>query len=305
MQPEAPVIDEATGQLNRPPTQAELDALMAEQSPPPPRAQEAMTTGQVDQAINKAAGQAKVPTMDAGDSCMVTLPGGYITPEGLLVTEARVRELNGFDEEKLARTDMLKNAAAFVTEMLDLGVEDLGGEKPSRRVLQSLLSGDRDALMLGIRRATYGNEVEFKLKCPVCDNDSVIIVLLNEDIVVEPMKDPLHREFEIPLRKGGVAIVHLINGSAQEAFSADMAKKTSAEITTVMLAKCVVAINGTPVGGRTEDVLRLPSADRQAITDFLAENQPGPQLNKEIPVPCATCGEEFQILLGIPNLFRW
>jgi hypothetical protein len=268
-----------------------------------PMPQRDMTTAEVGSAIAKAT-SAPPPTMEESGSVVVELPGGYIGPDKILVREARVRELTGFDEEKLARTDMMKNAAAYITEMLCLGVEELAGEKPSRKVIQSLLIGDRDALMLGIRQATYGDNVEFRLTCPVCDTENMINVVLSEDVPIIPMDDPLKREFEVPLRRG-FATVRLLTGVAQEAFSADMSKKTTAEVTTVMLAKSVVAINGKPVGGRTEDVLRMSAADRQTVMDFLAEHQPGPQLNKEIPVPCATCGEEFQILLGIPNLFRW
>jgi hypothetical protein len=57
--------------------------------------------------------------------------------------------------------------------------------------------------------------------------------------------------------------------------------------------------------GRDEDVRRLSAADRGTLVDFIAEHQPGPQLNKEIEVFCATCGEKYPILLGLPNLFRF
>lgn len=305
VQPEAPPLGRVPNLA--PPTPEEMATIMRAQAPEeaaPPTSGAGMTTADVGQAISKAT-SAPAPVMPDTTDIVVELPAGWLTPAGLLVDTARCRELNGFDEEKLSRVDPMKNSAVYVTELLSLGVDDLGGEKPTKDVLRSLLIGDRDALMLGVRRATYGNEVEFKLACNVCDNDSLIKVLIDEDVPVTRLDDPVVREFEVALRNGGHAMVRLLNGEAQEAFSGDAGKKTQAELTTVMLAKSVVAINGKPVMGRTEDVLMLSAADRQTITDFIAEHQPGPQLNKEIPVSCSVCGQEYPVLLGLPNLFRF
>jgi hypothetical protein len=307
VQPEAPPIGPG-GVLNDVPMGPDgrrmpMNGGQLPPMPQPPHA-EPLTTDQVDRAIGKATAEPE-PTIDEPGEVTVDLPAGWLTPEGLLVTKATVRELNGYDEERLSRVDMQKNGAAYVTELLVLGVEELGGQKPTKKILQELLIGDRDALVLGIRTATYGNEVEFKLTCPECDTESAIGVLLDEDVDVVRLEDPLVRRFDVKLRNGGTALVALLTGVAQEAVAADFVKKTTAEINTVMLAKSVVAINGKPVMGRNEDVQMLSAADRGTITDFIAEHQPGPQLNKEIPVPCAVCGNEFRILLGLPNLFRF
>ena len=302
-QPEAPLAGRVPPPNLAPPSPAELETIMRAQGDTPPVDGSNMSTANVGQAISKAT-SAPPPVMPDTTDVMVDLPAGWMTHEGLLVSSARCRELNGYDEEKLSRVDPSKNVAVYVTELLFLGVDDLGGQKPTKDVLRSLLIGDRDALMLGIRQATYGNEVEFKLTCTVCDNDSLIKVMLDEDVPVTKLEDPHVRDFEVPLRNNRHATVRLLTGEAQEAVSEDNSKKTTAEITTVMLAKSVVAINGKPVMGRTEDVLMLSAADRQAITDFVVEHQPGPQLNKEIPVACSVCGEEYPILLGLPNLFR-
>ncbi len=308
--PAQPAAPPSTGRASNPklapPSQAELDMLLKAQEGDDPRTMSGagMTTGEVGRAVASASA-APLPTMPDSTDAVVELPAGWLTPEGVLVTEARCRELNGYDEERLSRVDPFKNAALYLTELLTLGVEDLGGQKPTKDVLRSLLIGDRDALMLGVRQATYGNDVEFKLSCTVCDNESLIQVQIDPDVSVIKLADPLVREFDVKLRKGGNARVRLLTGEAQEAYSGDIGKKTQAEITTVMLAKSVVAVNGKPVGGRTEDVQWLSAADRQTISDFISEHQPGPQLNKEIPVACATCGEEYPILLGIPNLFRF
>ena len=271
--------------------------------PSPPGVPGPMDTGAVAGLIGKATATDPPTMIDASD-VEVELPAGWITPEGLLVSTARVRELNGYDEERLARVDMQKNVAKYVTELLELGVEDLGGQKPTKEVLQGLLIGDRDALILGIRRATYGNEVEFKLSCSVCGNDSEVNVELDIDVKITKLDDPLVRVFDVPLRREKSAKVVLLNGVTQEAFSDGIGKKTQAEVNTIMLSKSVVEIDGVPTLGKENAARALSAADRDTIMTFIAEHQPGPQL-KDIQVACATCGEEYPVSLGLPNLFRF
>ena len=258
--------------------------------------------GDVAKALAKTV-DSEPPTIARAGEAWVDLPGGLITPEGLLVRRALVRELNGYDEERLSRIDMDKNVAAYVTEMLCMAIDDLGGGKPTKETVRSLLIGDRDALVLGIRAATYGNDVEFKLSCSKCGNDSEVVVEIDKDIEITRMDDPLNRQFTVPLRRGE-AKVTLLTGVAQEAFSADIGRRTQAEINTIMLAKSVISIDDVPVQQREEDVRRLSAADRDTLTDFIAEHQPGPQF-KEIEVTCATCGAEYPVSLGLPTLFRF
>lgn len=272
--------------------------------PPPgmPGPGEPPSMDQAADLLRKATASSS-PVIDPSPVTTVELPGGWISPAGVLVKTAEVKELNGFAEERLSRLDMNKNVASYVTELLLLGVVHIGDETPTRDLMKNLLIGDRDFLVLAIRQATYGNDVEFKLNCTACGEESDIRVEIDKDVEVVSMEDPLTRVFDVELRNGA-AKVTLLTGVAQEAFSENIGKKTQAEINTTMLSKSVVEINGVPVRGKDNPVRALSAADRATITDFIADHQPGPQF-KEIPVPCATCGEEYPISLGIPNLFRF
>lgn len=250
-----------------------------------------------------AASEEPIPEISKLESCTVDLPAGLITQSGALVETATVRELNGYDEERLSRVDMDKNVAAYVTELLFLGVEELNGEKPSKETLRGLLIGDRDALVLGIRRATYGNGVDFNLDCVACGNKSEVEVELDKDVPVVKLDDRYKRTFMVPLRHGE-AEVTLINGDAQEALGASIDRKTPAEVNTLMLSKSVIKINGVPTMSQLDAIKALSAADRATLSDFMNDHQPGPQF-KEILVPCATCGAEYPVSLGLSNLFRF
>lgn len=271
--------------------------------PLPGPAGPALTTEQVAQQVAQASGPAEPPTLDEAPPGLVYLPGGFVR-DGELVVTAVVRELNGFDEERLSRLLAADNPAVYVTEMLSLAVEDLGGQKPSKEEIRSLLIGDRDQLWLGIRIATYGPEVEYTLTCADCDEKSLVTVDLNDDIPVRKLDDPLKREYEVELRNG-VAKVKLLDGVAQEKYSTNLGKKTQAEINTIMLANSVLSINGLPTKGKEDAVRALSSQDRGTIMDFVIETQPGPQLGTEIEAHCSKCDAEYPIVLSPGSLFRF
>jgi hypothetical protein len=263
--------------------------------------------GDVAGAVARAT-ESPVPTMKPGRETSYTLPCGMVTgdPQNPLVASVRVRELTGFDEEKLARLTMTDNVANYQTELLACGVEVIGATPPSRDALRGLLIGDRDALVLAVRRATFGDLLDFKLDCDACGEKSDIVIDLATDVEVVTLENPLVRTFDVETSRGTVK-VRLLNGFDQEAFSESAGKKvkTRAEVSTLMLAKSVQEINGVPTYGDENAVRALPSGDRVKILDFVADIQPGPQLQQPVPVNCATCGKEFPISLGLENMFRF
>lgn len=247
-----------------------------------------------------------IPQMAEPPQSEYELQSGLINARGELIRSVTVRELNGFDEEEMARLDWRSNMATYVTKMLLLAVETIGGEKPDIEVIRSLLVGDRDELVLCVRRTTYGDMYEFDLDCPVCEGKSKIGIDISKEIEHKELEDPLIRNFDIKLRNG-MAKVKLLTGTDQEAFSENLNKnkaKTAAEIDTLMLARSVFEINGQPTFGDENMVRRLSAADRATLLDFVATQQPGPQLQTPIPVNCATCGKEYPMTLGFGDLFR-
>lgn len=246
-----------------------------------------------------------VPQMRPTPVSEYDLPIGLINARGELVTSVSIREMTGFDEEEMARHDIRKNVAVWVTKLLLLTVETIGGEKPDAEVIRNLLIGDRDALVNFVRRTTYGDLYEFELTCSVCKGKSKIGIDLSTEIQQTPIEDPMVRTFEIPLRRG-VAKVRFLTGADQEAFSETLSKqpKTQAEIDTLMLARSVIEIDGQLTFGDENAVRRLPAADRSTLSEFIGTKQPGPQTMTPIPVNCATCGEEYPITPGIGDLFR-
>lgn len=234
------------------------------------------------------------------DDCFVRLPGGLLR-DGDVVRDAEVQELTGEHEEALAKAR--GNPIRFVSTLLRSGVVSIGDEKATPQALKDLLVGDRDTLVLGIRRATFGNDVEFEdFVCPGC-REHLDITLHLEDIPIRELDG--EREFEVPLRKGGKAHVRLPNGHDQEKVFANP-DLTDAEHNTILLAQVVSAVEApdgtiTRVSG-DKHVKRLGIADRRSILDAISERNPGPRYD-DVKFTHESCETEVELPLSVATLF--
>ncbi|HSU41375.1 MAG TPA: hypothetical protein VLJ38_17480, partial [Polyangiaceae bacterium] len=93
----------------------------------------------------------------------VSLPCG-LERRGRFLRTARLRPVSGADEVALA--DAPAFAAARVSALLARCVERIGDERPSLADVRDLLVGDREALLLHLRRLTFGEELTCVLTCP-------------------------------------------------------------------------------------------------------------------------------------------
>lgn len=227
---------------------------------------------------------------------LVTLPGGWLTPDGDLITEAEVRELTGEDEEAFAR---ITSPGKLLLEILQRGTVKVGEEKATKKVLDSLLSGDRDALLLAIRRVTFGDEVSYQSACSVCGEFSTFEIDLSSDVNVRALEDQNDRVFTVET-KAGVVEATLPTGITQRELMSST-DKTVAEVNTALLAGCVLSINGMPSLG-VPSVKRLGIRDREKITLAIADRNPGPRLN-DVTKECPECGGEATLSLSLAALF--
>jgi hypothetical protein len=231
---------------------------------------------------------------------IVDLPGGYISTAGELVKFAEVRELTGRDEEAIARAGSLGRALNVI---LVRGVVKLGREAATEEMLDMVLGGDRDELLLGIYRVTFGNPAELEGYCVTCDVSKKVAVDLDNDIERIPLKDPLgDRQFVVTGRKGAEYEVHLPIGKTQKEIFNNL-EKSGPELTTLLLQNTVTKINGTPVYDKRQ-VLDIGVSDRDAITAELANRVSGPKF-EEIRIPCNECGsDEVVVPINLGRLFR-
>lgn len=256
-----------------------------------------------EQALADPSGPASPPPIirDPQDG-FVTMPGG-LEVNGKIVTEVEIQELNGGHEEKISRARTSSDPGKFISTILQCGIVAIGDSDDFD--VDDLLVGDRDFLLLAIRKATYGSEIEFgEQECPVCFQTFDMVGDL-EAVPVKSLGKNDEREFEVPLRKGGSATVRLANGADQKVFMEDP-DLTLAERNTLLLSRVISYI--TFPNGQVEDVVALPRlvrdlgiVDRQNILNAISERQPGPRYD-EFSVE-HDCGTKVSAPVGLVSLF--
>jgi len=229
----------------------------------------------------------------------VTLAAGLIDPfAGTVSTTAEVRELNGADEEAIAK---LSDPGKALLAILERATVSIGEEPATKQLLGSLLAGDREALLLAIRKATFGSEVEVSTVCDKCPELQTFKIDLDKDVEVKKLEDPIRdRRFTVEL-KAGLAKVNLPTGDVQTQII-NATDKNSAELDTMLLAACVTEIGDQPVLNANR-IRTLGITDRRLLLDEIAKRNPGPQLS-EIKKACGTCGQEVYLPLTLAELFR-
>jgi hypothetical protein len=244
-----------------------------------------------------------VPADPTGDDS-VSLPAGYVEKDGHVTHSARVRELNGEDEELLSRALTSENRARYVEVLLEQGVEMIGTHriKDEPALLDDLVTGDRDALAIGIRRSTYGDDILATVDCE-CGTTSKIKIDVKE-IEMRPLAwDAAEVWHEVPLRKGGFALVRLANGADQRECWSLPDTATLPEINSVLLSRCVQEVDGVAVKGSRAVVRKIGIEDRKTILKWMEDNQPGPQY-LDMTHTCDVCKREVPLGLTAADLFR-
>lgn len=260
------------------------------------------------------AGNAEPPTLQDPLDGPVELPAGFrrlTLREDKTVTEevrkAWVRELNGEDEERIAKAKLKHDQSAFVDAILEAGIERLGNEKPTRDDISALVLGDRDFLLLEISRVTFGNDLDYEgFICMHCGGEISFTVHLDEDVPVKRLDKVSDVDFEIRLKGDRVASVTLPTGEDVAEVSE---AATEAEANTLLIAAAVNEIRGpgskvVSIKGDHDAARRLSLPDRRTLIKEMSEHMPGPQYNEvKFTHEDDSCGKEVRLTVTLADLF--
>lgn len=243
------------------------------------------------------------PTIPDPHSGVVELPAGFrrvkTTATGTdfeVVRTATIRELDGADEEAIAKANTPGNRPAWILTILERGVARLGDQAPSKDDLTALTFGDRDFLVLEIARATYGDEIPYRgFTCTFCGETFDVDINLGEDVPIKRLGSWEESEFEVELRSGKKLQVTLPTCEVEP----EMDKvTTAAETNSILIANAVAQFHGD-----VEEARRLKSRDRATLMEEIAERMPGPQYNDVKFKHEPGCGEEVRLSINVTDLF--
>jgi DNA-directed RNA polymerase subunit RPC12/RpoP len=251
------------------------------------------------------AGRPEVPLIEVPNPGVTTLSYG-VEIDGERRKLVTVRELNGSDEEALARLDPTKGDQYYVL-LMDLiikrATESIGGVVPTPSDLGRLLMGDRDVIFLEIILATTGEEKEYEdVKCPECGETFNAHVGIRGVVEIHRLEEDGEPATDVVLRDG--AVVHLRYPTGEDQMSLfqgkEVAKKNTSERNTLLLGRCIDTVDGKTIRNAVEYARNLGMADRRTLVDALGD---GPRVEfKEVEVPCPECGSELPFKLSWADL---
>lgn len=237
------------------------------------------------------------------DTQVVNLLAGYTDKEGNTHLEAEIREMTGVDEEDIQKPDVRANMGRIITTVLRNCVVRIGTIEKSavkaaewEGIMKKLFLGDRDLLMMEIRKFTYGEDMELPIKCPHCKSEGKHILEWDEVEVDQLKADP--KQVAFSLKKGARnaegekvkdGYLRLPNGEDQE-FLDSIARKNMGQANTTLITRCVTELGDVRLSSKV--FKELTSVDREALVTVIADNTFGPTFKYE--VDCPSCGERFE-----------
>ena len=248
----------------------------------------------------------------ADENAVHSLLAGYKDTDGVIHNTYTVREMTGEDEEYINRADIRTNGAKVTTALLSRCVtsvgsltrKSVGSPKEWESIFKDMLTGDRDTILMQIRKDSMGDIIKVTHVCPNPDCKAKLQTEISIDELNVIDFDGLREiPFELPKgytdRKGEThkrGIMRRPNGLDSELLT-PLAKNNLAKATTTLLTRLCTFEDGTFVDDSV--MAKLTTRDRQYLQNLLDSHQFGVQLT--VDVMCDRCGESFEGNLNQSN----
>ena len=229
---------------------------------------------------------------------------GYKDENGVVHTEFEYREMNGTDEEAIAKPKVKSSGSTVTRVILERCITRIGtiekeSVKPSEwtNIIQSLAIGDQDFAMLKIREISLGDEFEVSHKCPSCKTKINSVFTLDE-LPLVPYSGVDEIEFELPRgykdKEGTVhkfGVLRHATGLDREALDKVVTQNPSMA-NTLLLARCIKSLGTAPI---TDDLLRnLSMRDRNYLFSLIRDTSFGYDVS-DFEIECPSCERELSI----------
>lgn len=242
----------------------------------------------------------------------VKLPAGFEVRAGEVIRDCWIKPMTGRVRsilgERAAQDDPGRIYQTILGKcVLKLGEYEYEKDVP-KEILDKLLVGDRDFLLMKIREISLGKWLKADIKCSGCSSELELEFNIDDIDVVEigdnqEWNENGFRVFSIK-GDGWEGEFRYPNGSHQTKISRMMSRKNRQQnpflVQSKMEALCMVSLDEKPISGKeAEDfILDLPLPDVEVVDDIFVNKMPGP--NFQFKDTCPDCDRE--ILLGISDV---
>ena len=220
---------------------------------------------------------------------VITLPHGRLGA-GLEWREAELRAVTGADEAFLLERQAERSSAELASDLLERCVARLAGEPPTPAAVRALTIGDREALLLHLRSAAFGDRLLCVVDCPCCEARMDLTLSVRE-LLCAPY-EAVQASHEITLEateQRWLVRFRLPTGADQEAAGRERSVDAGVR---VLAERCVEGL--TPRGPSPAE---LPDAALNELSDAMAALDP--QAEVRLRLSCPECEHSFSSVLDV------
>ena len=251
------------------------------------------------------------PTTSEGDGpfvegISVSLPCGYLR-DGEVHRECRIVPMTGLTRKAIARDDVRNNPIKVTDIILSHCLKSVGPYNVTSRMLSEMVIGDRDHLLLEIRKESMGPTITAGVSCGTCGAkvDVKFDIGEIEKIVIEDpsVMEVVNGEMSYRLKGEGFnALCRFPKGKDQELIM-QVANKNPIAASYGLYVACLLEWGDKKGPFEASFFEDLPLKVIDAFEDAFMSFQPGPIMKLEAPCPSCSADIDFTFR-GSDFLFR-
>ena len=221
-----------------------------------------------------------------------------------------IRYMTAKEEDILTSRALLKQGVALDRMLQNILVDQ-------RIRIDSLLVGDKNAILVGARRTGYGADYTTTVTCPSCNNSSEFTFDLDEPPILDTW-DVVNNSDEVVMTSTGVfkfvlpmtkveVECKLLTSADEAAFAKSLKKKGNREDAgsmTALFRTYIVSVNGetSPIIKETL-IQKMPARDARYLRNKYTEIVPNIDLTQVYS--CTNCGYEADMEVPLDVNFFW
>ncbi len=212
-----------------------------------------------------------------------TLPLGLVQG-GTVVRDVCLKPMTAGVRRSIVTRQNMRNPAQGITVLLGQCVESIGSIPVTPQVLNSMVIGDRDFMLMMLRKISIGDLMPGQMVCPKCQTpiafDIPIVELESADLKIKTV-------LRYPVGHDQVAL-------------ADKLKLDPATANYELMSRLIRSWekNGEPV--KTPNTLQfidsLSIKEVEWLEEAYKEKQPGPMW--DLHITCGACGDDIPVDVG-------
>jgi hypothetical protein len=210
-------------------------------------------------------------------------------------------------EEDLLTSSALHKSGQVINKLVESCLVTKGVD------VDSLLVGDRDAVLIALRIIGYGSSYKVKLGCPECGESFNHTFELNklriQPIGAQPVVPGANRfSFQLPLSKAKVEFKLLTCGDEREMTVEEQMKKklgsqAESKVTT-RLFHHILSINGQEDRSKIATISsNLRAGDSRALRAYISKIEPTIDMSQN--AKCTQCGVTSEVDVPLTATFFW